>query len=90
LCGKPADSIYRTRRGFHIIWRNLEISAERSMVLRDKLSDDRIRMKLDTHGNRLRQVLFDTKIYRVYEIPEDEDGERKLVKQETFKRQKIR
>ncbi|MEM2919009.1 MAG: hypothetical protein QXY62_05890 [Candidatus Altiarchaeota archaeon] len=89
LIGKPPDEIYKTRKGYHIIWSGLPITFEKSIELRKKLGDDKNRIRLDLCGKkRLKNVLFDEKTIRYYRI--NENGERELIKQETFKRQKIK
>jgi hypothetical protein len=91
LCGKWADSIYRTRKGYHVIYRNLPISFEKSMELRKKLADDFNRRRLDSIGSkRLKQVLFDIKTTRYYEPAKSFDEEKTLLKEETFVRKRIK
>lgn len=95
LCGKRPDRIYRTRRGFHLIWDSVkrfgrDITEEEMLELRRRLNDDGNRIKLDLGGNRIRQVLFSHKTFRTYDCPENEDGDRTLRKIQSFKRIRIR
>jgi len=95
VCGKRPDRIYRTRHGFHIIFDNVQregrpITEEECIMLREKLGDDPRRVHLDSYTGRLHQVLFENKTYRVYQTPEDINGERKLERIESFKRIRVR
>lgn len=85
LCGKPADEIYRTRRGFHCIWKDLPITWEQSFRYRKIIGDDRNRIYLDKScPEKPKQVLFDSKKVTRF----DKDGN--FVSEETFKRKRIR
>jgi hypothetical protein len=88
LCKKPADRIYKTKHGFHIIWESINIPEETMFRYRKIIGDDSNRIKLDMHGHRLKQVLFSEKHYRLYEC--HEDGERKLIKEESSRRERIK
>ena len=84
LCGKWADNIYATRRGYHVIYHSLPISQERMFELRKKLGDDSHRLGLDMQGNRLKNVLFNQK--KITYV--SEDGY--ITKQEEFIRRQIK
>jgi hypothetical protein len=93
LCDRRPDRIYRTRHGYHLIWDAVkkfgrDITEEEMFELRRKLGDDENRIKLDLHGHRIRQVLFDQKQIRFYNCPDESD--RTLVKIESFKRVRVR
>jgi len=95
VCGKRPDRIYRTRHGYHLIFSDVQregrpITEDESLEIRRKLNDDQNRIFLDSHTGRLHQVLFSQKIYRVFETPEDINGERKLERIESFKRIRIK
>lgn len=95
LCGKRPDRIYRTRHGFHLIWDTVkrfgrDITEEECFSLRKRLGDDTNRIKLDEHTGRIRQVLFNEKKVSFFSYPDDRDGERKLIKIESFKRIRVR
>lgn len=90
ICGKRPDEIWRTRHGYHVIFRELPISEERSFEIRKILGDDLNRQKIDLQGNRIKQVLFSQKVFRVYDFPDNIDGDRTLRKIESFQRVKIR
>jgi hypothetical protein len=62
LCGKPADEIYRTHRGFHAIWNSIPISFEKSLKWRKLIGDDSKRIKLDKECmKKPKQILFTEK-----------------------------
>ncbi|MEM1543712.1 MAG: hypothetical protein QXP52_02250 [Candidatus Aenigmatarchaeota archaeon] len=62
LCKKLPFKIRRTERGWHLIWKGLNISEEKSIEYRRKLGDDENRIKLDLEcSKRIRQVLFTEK-----------------------------
>lgn len=85
LIGWTADEIYRTKRGFHLIWRNVQISEEESLRYRKILSDDKHRIELDEScPKKPKQVLFDEKKVTYY------DAEGNPEHEETFKREKVR
>lgn len=85
LCGKPADEIYRTRRGFHLLWFNVPITEEQMFRYRKILNDDKKRIELDKECEKKpKQVLFDTKIIRYL----NEDGT--VRHEEIWKRERIR
>ena len=93
LCGKRPDRVYMTRHGFHLIWDNVmkygrPITEEEMFEMRRKLNDDGNRIRLDSHGHRLKQVLFDQKQVRFFNCPDE--GDRNLIKIESFKRIRIR
>jgi len=95
VCGKRPDRIYRTRHGYHLIWMDVQrqgrpITEEECIILREKLGDDSRRIHLDEYTGRLHQILFSEKKYRVYDLPEDINGERKLERIESFKRIRVR
>jgi len=69
--GLPFPNVIRrspSKRGYHIIWRNLNISFEEAVALREILEDDPMRIKLDIERpNKPKQVLFRKK--KILEIP---------------------
>jgi hypothetical protein len=85
LCGKTADEIYKTHRGFHIVFRNIPISFEKSLKWRKLIGDDSNRIFLDSScPKKPKQVLFaEKKITRF-----DRDGNLKNI--EIFKRERIK
>jgi len=84
LCGKKADEIYQTRKGFHVIWHGLKIDKETSFRWRGLLGDDRNRIRLDRNPKRITQVLFAEK-HITYK---DKDGN--ITKEENFTRRRIK
>jgi len=60
--GLPFPNVIRkssTKRGYHVIWRNLDITFEECIKLREILNDDPIRIKLDAERvKKPKQVLF--------------------------------
>lgn len=61
LCRKLPFKIRRTERGWHLIWKGLNISEKKSLEYRKRLGDDPNRIKLDECGKRIKQVLFTEK-----------------------------
>lgn len=85
LCGKPADEIYRTRRGFHIIWKDLPITFEQSLRYRKLIGDDKNRIALDKDcPEKPKQVLFTKKTVKYL------DKEGNIEHEETHERERIR
>jgi hypothetical protein len=56
--GRFPDRVRLTERGYHVIYKNLDMTEEESMRCRLVLGDDANRVKLDKGGNRIKQVLF--------------------------------
>ena len=85
LIGRTADEIYRTRRGFHLIWYNVPISEEKMFRYRKILNDDKRRIELDRNCPlKPKQVLFCEKKSTYY------DDEGNIRHEETHKRERIR
>ena len=62
LCGKFPDEIRETKKGYHFIWRGLNINEKRSLWYRRIIGDDPNRIFLDSCSNkRITQVLFSEK-----------------------------
>ena len=59
--GRLPDKVRATERGYHVIWKNLNMTEEESMKHRLFIGDDENRIKLDKGGNRIKQVLFSYK-----------------------------
>ena len=62
---KMPEKIRKTERGVHIIYRDT-ISENESMKYRKLIGDDENRIRLDTVGNRVRQILFTEKTTTCY------------------------
>jgi hypothetical protein len=91
LIGRTPDRIYKTRKGYHLIWEGLPISAEQSMRYRKLIGDDDRRIHLDSVSNkRLKQVLFCQKDIYIYDPAKSLDEEKKLIRHETYIRRRIR
>jgi hypothetical protein len=91
LCRKWADNIYRTRKGYHVIYTGLSISPERSMELRKKLNDDINRIRLDSASDkRLSQVLFSEKRIKYFDPAKSFDEDKTLLREETYIRRRIK
>jgi hypothetical protein len=85
LCGKSADEIYKTHRGFHLIWKEIPITFEKSLKWRKLIGDDSKRIFLDSScPKKPHQVLFAEKKISRY----DRDGSLKNI--EIHKRERIR
>lgn len=55
----------KTRKGFHLIYRNLNITENKMYLYRYLMLDDRNRIRLDRCSNkRIKQVLFSNKKVR--------------------------
>lgn len=68
LCGRLPFKIRRTERGWHLIWKGLNISEAESIKYRKILGDDPNRIKLDEEcTKRIKQVLFTEKQIFYYE-----------------------
>jgi|GEM_PF-3800679 hypothetical protein len=90
MCGKWADEIYKTRKGYHVIYRGLPITFEKSIELRKKLNDDKHRIELDLSSDkRISQVLFTEKRIRYYEPAKSFGEDKKLLKDEIFIRERM-
>jgi hypothetical protein len=87
LTGKKPE-IFKTRHGYHVIWHGIPIDKETCLRWRKLLGDDKVRLRLDSEGNRISQVLFSTKKIKFYDY--DAYGNKFLKKEETFVRQKVR
>ncbi|MFH8087003.1 MAG: hypothetical protein QW609_04255 [Candidatus Aenigmatarchaeota archaeon] len=61
LIGKKPDEIIRTKKGFHVIWYNVNIPYETHFAYRKVLGDDEKRIMADLDNKRVSQVLFDIK-----------------------------
>jgi hypothetical protein len=71
--GKKPDVIRlsSSKRGYHVIWRGLKISEERSIELRKLIGDDPKRIYLDECSDiRTKQVLFSKKEVRDISVEE--------------------
>ena len=58
--GKPfgvPNEIYKTRKGYHITWRGLDLSQEEAMAIRSIIGDDEARVIFDLFTEP-KQVLF--------------------------------
>lgn len=69
LIGKPPEMIRisSSGRGYHFIWRGLNITQERAYLYRKIIGDDPNRIKLDKSSNkRAKQVLFTKKEVTYY------------------------
>ena len=56
------DLTRRTKKGYHLIWRHLNISQNKSYILRKFIGDDKNRLSLDMSSKkRIKQILFTTK-----------------------------
>ncbi len=66
ICKRFPKKIRITKRGFHIIWRGLNIDEKTMYKYRKLLGDDETRIMLDQSSpKRLKQVLFsDKKVYQ--------------------------
>jgi len=85
LIGKTADEIFRTRRGWHLIYENLDISQERSLELRKRLGDDPKRIYLDTNcPKKQQQILFSQKVRREF------NNEGMMTSEQIYDRERIR
>jgi hypothetical protein len=69
------DETERTKKGYHAIWRGLNIDFKKHFVYRKFIGDDENRIKFDMHPKRIGQVLFTGK-----EVFINEKGEWKPVK----------
>jgi hypothetical protein len=59
VCRKLPFKIRKTGKGYHIIWRGLNIDEQTMFKYRKLIGDDPNRIKLDMEaGKRLKQVLF--------------------------------
>ena len=59
--------IRETAKGYHIIWRGLNITEEQCYTYRYKLGDDKKRIQLDMCSDkRIKQVLFREKVVTYY------------------------
>jgi hypothetical protein len=61
--------IRKTGRGYHIVWRGLNISEKQSYIYRKVLGDDPKRIMLDLSIGKIRkqtQILFNRKEIKVY------------------------
>ena len=69
LCRKFPDVIRNSSggRGYHIIWRGLNISEEQMFKYREWIGDDPNRLYLDRSSNRVKQILFTKKEVKFYE-----------------------
>lgn len=79
ICKRLPKKIRITRRGFHIVWRGLNIDENTMYRYRRLIGDDPVRIDLDRcSSKRLKQVLFKEK--NVYEYEYDSFGnfERKV------------
>lgn len=61
LCRRLPYKIRKTEKGWHLIWKGLNIDEEKSMEYRRILGDDPNRIKLDKNSTRIKQVLFTEK-----------------------------
>lgn len=78
LNGKLPAEIWRTSKGYHLIWRGLDISTEESYRRREMLGDDPNRIRLDKSSpKRIGQVLFSEKKRTYF----DDDGSIKEIKE---------
>lgn len=89
LIGRRPDRIYRTMHGFHCIWDNVQrygrdITEEEMLSLRERLKDDRNRIRLDSETNRQKQILFSQKRVKM------KDNEGNIIKDVTYERRRIR
>lgn len=91
LIGRSPDRIYKTRKGYHLIWEGLHLTQEQSMRYRKLIGDDQNRIRLDSaSGKRLKQVLFSEKTVRYYDPAKDFNEEKTLIKEETYFRRRIK
>jgi hypothetical protein len=91
LLGKSADNIYKTRKGWHVIWHSLPMTEQASITYRKILGDDKNRIRLDHFSNkRLHQVLFSEKTIRYYDPAKSLDEDKTLLKTETYIRRRIK
>jgi hypothetical protein len=96
LIGRTPDRIYKTRKGYHLIWddvrkKGIPITEEQSMRYRKLIGDDRNRLRLDSVSDkRLKQVLFCQKDIFLYEPAKSFDDEKKLISHETYYRRRIK
>lgn len=58
---KKKPELWKTRKGFHLIWRGLKLSNDESLKLRYIIGDDRNRIELDKSTKRITQILFTSK-----------------------------
>lgn len=79
LCRRFPKKIRITRRGFHIVWRGLNIDEKTMYRYRRLLGDDPVRIDLDrSSSKRLKQVLFKEKNVYKYEYDSFGNFERKV------------
>lgn len=63
ICRKKPFKIRKTRRGYHIIWKGLNIDQNTMFKYRKWLHDDEKRLRLDMLSEkRIKQVLFTEKL----------------------------
>jgi len=55
-----------TGKGYHIIWRNVDVDHTTMLRYRKIIGDDRNRIKLDAMTGRVTQVLFKKKTVKYY------------------------
>jgi DNA-directed RNA polymerase beta' subunit len=60
VCRKFPE-IEKSQRGYHLIWKELNISFEKSLAYRKFIGDDDSRLKFDMNPKRVGQVLFNSK-----------------------------
>jgi hypothetical protein len=63
---KKTPELWKTRKGFHLIWRGLPLSSYESLKLRYIIGDDRNRIELDKSTKRITQILFTSKSMHKY------------------------
>lgn len=61
ICRRFPDEIYRTLKGYHLIWYGLKIDFKKHFLYRKFIGDDLNRIKLDMNPKRIGQVLFTDK-----------------------------
>ena len=68
ICKRLPYKIRKTKKGWHICFRGLDIDEETMFRYRKMLGDDENRIRLDRLSEkRLKQVLFKEKVVYVYE-----------------------